>query len=80
MNILTDEEIFKCLPAEESNMEFARAIEAAVLSKLDDHLKDAARYRYLRGWWFCGPEGSIRNALCPDELDAEIDAAIGEEK
>lgn len=32
--ILTDEEVFKCLPPEESALEFARAIEAAVLEKL----------------------------------------------
>lgn len=80
MNILTDEEISNCLSASLGTLAYARDIEAAVLSKLDDHLKDAARYRYLREWWFCGPEGSIRNALCPDELDAEIDAAIGGEK
>lgn len=34
MNILTDEEIFRCVPQEEDMMEFARAIEAAVLAKL----------------------------------------------
>ena len=34
MNILTDEEIFKCLSASIGSLAYARAIEAAVLSKL----------------------------------------------
>ena len=34
--ILTNEEIWKCLPPEEDTMEFARAIEAAILKKIGE--------------------------------------------
>lgn len=42
----------------------------------DELLAEAERYRFLRNWWFNGPEGNIRQALCPEELDQEIDDAI----
>ena len=47
MNILTDEEIFRCVPQEEDMMEFARTIEAEIMARLADKLKDADRYGWL---------------------------------
>lgn len=47
MNILTDEEIFRCVPEEENMMKFARAIEAEIMSRIADKLREAERYRWL---------------------------------
>lgn len=50
MNVLTDEEIDMAIDAGcllPSEYKFARAIEAAVLAKIVDKLKDSDRYRWL---------------------------------
>lgn len=49
MNILTDEEIEELYFSELDNRElsFARAVEAEIMARLADKLKDADRYRWL---------------------------------
>lgn len=49
MNILTDEEIFKCLPAEENSMEFARAIEAEVAKVLRKQVVEEICFKMAAG-------------------------------
>ena len=41
--LLTEQEIFECIPTEEDNIAFARAIESAVLEKLKAQEPDAWR-------------------------------------
>ena len=53
MNILTDEEIKATLEnvsccLEDRDIAYSRAIESAVLAKLEGQLKDAERYQWLK--------------------------------
>ena len=81
MNILTDEEIFRCVPEEENMMEFAHAIEAEIMSRIADKLREAERYRWLieQHWiqsevdWRLIPTGEESTI---EQLGEAIDAAM----
>lgn len=88
MNILTDEEIEELYFSELDNRElsFARTIEAEIMARLADKLKDADRYGWLIEQHWIQSEVDWR--LLPtqqestiEQLGEAIDAAMkGEEK
>ena len=79
--ILSDDEIMAINQTAEfdSAIGYARAIEAKVLEKLSDKLRDAERYRWLRDESFVEDGIWIINST-PFHLDQAIDTAIKESK
>ena len=85
MNILTDEEIFRCVPQEEDMMEFARTIEAEIMARLADKLKDADRYGWLIEQHWVQSEvdwrlASTRRESTIEQLGEAIDAVMKRER
>lgn len=88
MNILTDEEIEELYFSELDNRElsFARTIEAEIMARLADKLKDADRYRWLIEQHWVQSEVEWRLASTwrgstIEQLGEAIDAVMkGEEK
>ena len=88
--ILSDDEIQNILrfmyDEEGDEYDFARAIEAKVLEKLSDKLRDGDRYRFIRDAkeYSEGLAAAFylleRWESASNEIDAAIDAAIKESK